>query len=174
MLTAEAEPITAILATRTSRALALLIDQVIGVAVLLISRVVALTVIGVVAWIGVTAFGIVQIILVSIRGQTIGKIIMKIAIVDRIDKVPPGFVRAGLIRLAPMLAVNVFAPAFALPYIVIDGLPIFLPARRCLHDYLAATIVIKHLSDTGIDETADQRPTPRDLDGTIAADSADR
>lgn len=35
---------------------------------------------------------------------------------------------------------------FALPagafYVVVDALPIFLAQRRCIHDYLAGTIVI--------------------------------
>ena len=146
MFAADVEQVAAPLASRASRFLALLIDQAIGMGVVLLLKVVALNVAGVLVAAGLMTLNIIQIILVSTRGQTIGKLMMKVAIVDRIDKIPPGFVRAGLIRLAPLMAVNMFAPTLTLLYLVIDALPIFTSARRCVHDYLAGTIVIKLVS----------------------------
>ena len=80
-------------------------------------------------------------------GQTIGKLILKIAIVDHIDGMPPGFVRAALIRQLPLMVVSLFTPAFILGYLFVDGSLIFRPPRRCVHDYIAGTIVINVTSD---------------------------
>lgn len=148
MFLAETEPVFVTVATRPSRLLALVIDQVIGIAALFLHKQLALSIVGVLTWVLLVSLNIGQIIMVSTRGQTIGKMIMKIAIVDRIDKIPPGFVRAGVIRMAPMLAVSLFMPALTLPYLLIDGLPIFTSSRRCVHDYLAGTIVIKPSAGT--------------------------
>src|SRR5262245_49997062 len=100
--------VPATLASRWSRFGAFLIDQIIGLAIAGVSRVLALSIVGAFAYLGVMTFSIVQIILVSTRGQTVGKLILKIAIVDRIDKTPPGFVRAGLLRQLPLMAVSFF------------------------------------------------------------------
>jgi hypothetical protein len=73
--------------------------------------------------------------------------ILKIAIVDRIDKTPPGFVRAALIRQLPLMVVSLFTPTFTLVYLLVDGSPIFASSRRCLHDRLAGTIVVDAAHD---------------------------
>ena len=147
MFATDTEPIVATLAARSSRFLAFVIDQVIGAGALLLLKLMAFSVGGVLAWIALMALNVVQIILVSTRGQSIGKMIMRIAIVDRIDKIPPGFVRAGLIRTVPLLAVSLFIPKLALPYLVVDSLPVFMSSRRCVHDYLAGTVVTKLLRE---------------------------
>jgi uncharacterized RDD family membrane protein YckC len=89
------------------------------------------------------ALGAVQIIMLSKRGQTIAKWLLGLAIVDQIDKQPPGFVRAALIRALPQMVLSVFLPIWSLVYQVVDALPIFGADRRCIHDRLAGTIVIK-------------------------------
>ncbi len=101
MFAADAEPIVATLAARSSRLLAFLIDQVIGAAALLLLKGLAFSVGGVLVWVVLMTLNVVQIILIGTRGQSIGKMIVRIAIVDGVDKVPPGFVRAGLIRTTP-------------------------------------------------------------------------
>jgi uncharacterized RDD family membrane protein YckC len=139
----DTEPIAATLAARSTRLLAFLIDQVIGAGALLLLKLVAVSIGGVLVWVVLMALNVVQIILVSTRGQSIGKMMMRIAIVDGIDKVPPGFVRAGLIRTIPLMVVSVVVPVLTLPYLVVDALPIFTSSRRCIHDHLAGTIVTK-------------------------------
>jgi uncharacterized RDD family membrane protein YckC len=73
--------------------------------------------------------------------------VVKVAIVDKTDKAPPGFVRAALIRQLPLMVINLFLPAWTLPCLLLDVLPIFGSARRCIHDRVAGTIVIDVLPD---------------------------
>lgn len=85
---------------------------------------------------------LVQIIMVSMRGQTIGKRLLGIRIVRHGDGSNPGFARAwllrslvvGLIGMLPM-AGNVFT--------IVNYCFIFRADRRCLHDLLADTKVVK-------------------------------
>jgi uncharacterized RDD family membrane protein YckC len=72
-------------------------------------------------------------------GQTLGKKMMKIAIVDRNDKVP-AFAKIIGLRYVPFQLVGAI-PGLALISIV-DILMIFRSDRRCLHDMLAGTRVI--------------------------------
>jgi uncharacterized RDD family membrane protein YckC len=91
---------------------------------------------------GALALGLGQIVLLSRRGQTIGKLVLRIRIVGDGDESNPGFWRAcvrrdvipGLIAVIPVLG-----PLFAL----IDLLNIFGEERRCLHDLLADTKVVE-------------------------------
>ena len=144
----DAEPIATTLATRRARLGAFVIDQVIALVTFGMARLLAFTVIGVLAYLSVFAVNIVQIILLGTRGQTFGKMILRIAIVDRIDKMPPGYVRVFLIRQLPLVVVSFFVPVLMIPYLLVDGLPIFTSSRRCIHDLLAGTIVIDSLPDT--------------------------
>ncbi|HEY3450778.1 MAG TPA: RDD family protein [Myxococcales bacterium] len=80
----------------------------------------------------------------AVRGQTIGKRLLGIQIVDQFDR-PGGFVRALLVRswvfgFLVALVQGWVGPAGAL-IPLIDVLLIFLADRRCLHDYLAGTRV---------------------------------
>jgi uncharacterized RDD family membrane protein YckC len=136
------EPIPATVAKRRIRLGAFTIDQAIAAAAIWLAKYLALGVAGILLNLCVLLLYIYQIVLLGTRGQTIGKMILKIAIVDRIDNTPPGFVRAALIRQVPLMVVSLFAPAFALVYIILDAIPIFASSRRCLHDRLAGTIVI--------------------------------
>jgi uncharacterized RDD family membrane protein YckC len=139
------------LANRWKRLGAFLIDQVIVIVGLTLGWLVRLAgsdvVSGAVFWVWFGAIGIVQIILLSTRGQSIGKMVVKVAIVDKTDKAPPGFVRAALIRQLPLMVINLFLPAWTLPCLLLDVLPIFGSARRCIHDRVAGTIVIDVLPD---------------------------
>ena len=85
----------------------------------------------------------VQIWLLALRGQTVGKALLKIAIVDPESKLPPGFLRSSVIRQGPhAILLQVFPKAF-LVFFVSDSLFIFTPSRRCIHDRLARTEVIE-------------------------------
>jgi hypothetical protein len=56
------------------------------------------------------ALGIGQVWLLAVRGQTVGKILLKIAIVDRGTNLPPGFLRAAVIRQGPQQVLTVIRP----------------------------------------------------------------
>ena len=75
-------------------------------------------------------------------GQTIGKCLLKIAIVEEETNLPPGYLRVGVIRSGPQTVLSMTFPMAAVVYMVIDGLLIFSKTRRCLHDRLARTVVI--------------------------------
>lgn len=92
---------------------------------------------------------IIQVILLSMRSQSIGKIVMGLKVV-RLDGTPGGFLHAWLLRealitvigvflgLLPMIGI-LFRPAFHLT----DWCFVFRGDRRCLHDLIAGTKVIK-------------------------------
>jgi uncharacterized RDD family membrane protein YckC len=79
---------------------------------------------------------------VLMHGQTVGKLLMKIRIVDPDTNLPPGFMRAAVIRSGPQTILAMTFPVAGLVYMVVDGLCIFSRTRRCLHDRLSRTLVI--------------------------------
>ena len=87
------------------------------------------------------AFAIFQIYLLSTRGQTLGKRWMKVRIV-KLDGSSPGFVGAVLLRAIVNGIIS------AIPYLggiygLVDILFIFREDRRCIHDLIAGTRVVK-------------------------------
>jgi uncharacterized RDD family membrane protein YckC len=91
--------------------------------------------------IGWIVYVTIKISLLTLRGQTIGKWVAGIRIV-RLDGQRVGFVRAWLLRdfvVGLISAVPVVGPVFAL----IDLIFIFSESRRCLHDRIAGTVVVK-------------------------------
>ncbi|MGK0184933.1 MAG: putative RDD family membrane protein YckC [Verrucomicrobiales bacterium] len=86
--------------------------------------------------------GIVQIVLLSLRGQTMGKILLGIRIARDPSMDTAKFVHAFLLRvIVPgfIKAVPVIGGLFAL----IDMLFIFGGDKKCLHDKIASTAVIR-------------------------------
>lgn len=93
---------------------------------------------------------VVQVILLSTRGQSIGKIIAKVR-VARLDGTKPGFLYAWFVREAlvtlggialsilPFIGPLLLRPGFH----VTDWCLIFRDDRRCLHDLMAGTHVVK-------------------------------
>jgi uncharacterized RDD family membrane protein YckC len=79
---------------------------------------------------------------ILMHGQSIGKFLLKIAIVDPDTNLPPGYMRAAVIRSGPQGILSLLFPVAGLVYLVVDGLFIFSNTRRCIHDRLARTIVI--------------------------------
>ena len=140
------------LATRGNRLAAAIIDVPIGAALLwVVSQVTpfnpwadagegmwSLHVLGPLAGLGI--FVAVHGWLLVTRGQTVGKMLMKIRIV-RSDgaKVSPG--RLGL-RYGIGWLVSV-VPALGQAWGLVDALLIFRASRRCLHDLIADTIVVR-------------------------------
>lgn len=90
---------------------------------------------------GFGVFVLVQGWLLSRHGQTIGKRLLRVRIVRRDGQ------RASALRLLGLrygsgfvlMAVHIFGPLYAL----VDSLAIFGKQRRCLHDFLADTIVVR-------------------------------
>lgn len=79
-----------------------------------------------------------QIFLLSTTGQTIGKRLIGVRIVRFDDGGNPGFVHAVLLRLGVMMLMSAVAIVS-----LIDVLMIFREDRRCLHDLIAGTEVVK-------------------------------
>jgi uncharacterized RDD family membrane protein YckC len=88
------------------------------------------------------ALAVVQIYLLSTRGQTIGKKIVGVKIVRYADNSSPGFVYACLLRaIVPGMISGV--PILGGIFSIVDICFIFGEERRCLHDLIAGTKVVK-------------------------------
>jgi uncharacterized RDD family membrane protein YckC len=90
---------------------------------------------------GIILFVILQGYLLATRGQTIGKALLKMRIV-RSDGSPASFGRLFGLRYVPTMILTMIPVAGGL-YGLIDSLLIFRASRRCLHDNIADTIVVK-------------------------------
>ncbi len=113
--------------------------------------------------IGVNLSGVAALLalngwMLASRGQSIGKRLLGIQIVSCVDKGLLPFGRVVLIRslwLTPLALVSVFLPVQAksiMGFVIgavslIDSLLIFGSDRRCLHDRLAGSMVVKFLPD---------------------------
>lgn len=77
------------------------------------------------------------------RGQTVGKLALGIRIVDNSSEQVAPFWKLVCIRALffPLLFLLPIFPLTLIP--VADQAPIFLRARRCLHDYAAGTRVVR-------------------------------
>jgi uncharacterized RDD family membrane protein YckC len=85
---------------------------------------------------------LIQYTLLSMRGQTLGKLAMRVRIVRASDGGNPGFLRAVVLRNMVrhvLIAVPILGGLFAL----VDILAIFGQERRCLHDRIAGTRVVE-------------------------------
>jgi len=84
----------------------------------------------------------VQIYLLTTRGQTMGKKLIGIKIVNFDDESNPGFVKACLLRgfvNGLIASIPMVGPVYSL----VDVCFIFREDRRCIHDLLAGTKVVK-------------------------------
>jgi uncharacterized RDD family membrane protein YckC len=91
---------------------------------------------------GVLILLVVQIYLLVTRGQTLGKMLLGIKIVNFEDEENPGFVKVVLLRLFVNGLIGA-VPFVGLAYSFADVLCIFREDRRCIHDLLAGTKVVK-------------------------------
>lgn len=96
--------------------------------------------------VGLGAVEIVQVLLIARTGQTIGKKIFEIRIVDHEQQTNPGFFRAVVLRRWAFTAVGV-VPLVGGLINALDLPWIFGRERRCLHDHLADTKVVKARND---------------------------
>jgi uncharacterized RDD family membrane protein YckC len=97
-------------------------------------------------WVGLLIAMLVQGILIALRGQNLGKILLGGRVVRASDGQPAGFLRGALLRfyLPVMLAVflNVLFPLGCI-FLVIDYCFMFRNDQRCLHDLIAGTKVVR-------------------------------
>jgi uncharacterized RDD family membrane protein YckC len=93
------------------------------------------------AAVAVLLVAIPQWILISLTAQSFGKRVMGTYIVRHRNGELVGFVRGVLLRSWVAIAISAFYPPRLL---FIDTIPIFLPMRRCLHDLLAGTDVVRY------------------------------
>jgi uncharacterized RDD family membrane protein YckC len=87
-------------------------------------------------------FTIAQAVLITKRGQSVGKIALGIRIARSQDGSNPGFLRGFLIRsLIPQFIYQV--PLLGLLFLLADMGFIFSSERRCIHDLMADTVVVR-------------------------------
>ena len=92
--------------------------------------------------VGLIAVAIAQWVYLIRHGQTLGKKMLGIRIVKVSDEAIPGFGKIVLLRtLIPALLTGI--PVVGLILFLIDALLIFRDDRRCVHDLIAETKVIK-------------------------------
>lgn len=88
------------------------------------------------------AVAVIQTVMLVRSGQSIGKRIMGIKVVRAADGAVPGFVKLIILRsLVPNLIAGI--PFAGAAVILADSLMIFRDDRRCLHDMIAETKVVK-------------------------------
>jgi uncharacterized RDD family membrane protein YckC len=93
------------------------------------------------AAIGFLLMLLLQGFLLATRGQTIGKAILKIRI-RRPDGSPVSAARLIGLRYGVTTLAGVI-PAIMMVYALVDQLMIFRESRRCLHDVIADTVVVR-------------------------------
>jgi uncharacterized RDD family membrane protein YckC len=85
---------------------------------------------------------LVQVTLLCLRSQTIGKLLLRIQIVEVQTGQPGGPVRAFLLRALIPTMIE-FIPFIGFVFWLVDTCFIFRADRRCIHDLLAGTRVVK-------------------------------
>jgi len=138
------------LASRSTRLLAHILDTFFSVLPVVISFVLtqsseespATTKLRLILWIAGTLVCIIlQMTLLSVRGQTVGKLVVGVRIVNDEDECNPGFYRAVVLRsIVPSLIGAL--PCFGFLFALVDVLWILGEDRRCLHDLIAGTKVV--------------------------------
>jgi uncharacterized RDD family membrane protein YckC len=96
-------------------------------------------------WAGLFGACLLQSLLIAARGQNLGKLLVGARVV-RLDGAPAGFVRGVLLRFAlPVSLLFLLNVAFPLGFLflIVDYCFIFRADRRCLHDLIAGTRVVR-------------------------------
>lgn len=85
---------------------------------------------------------VVQVVMLSTRGQTIGKRLLGIRVVRYPDASPAGFVHAWFLRNFVRGLIQVL-PWVGFLFFIVNCCFIFREDRRCIHDFIAGTKVVK-------------------------------
>jgi len=88
------------------------------------------------------ALAVLQITLLCLRSQSVGKLLLRIQIVDIQNGQPGGPVRAFLLRALVPTMIE-FIPLLGFVFWLVDTCFIFREDRRCIHDLIAGTRVVK-------------------------------
>jgi len=91
---------------------------------------------------GMLGLLIVQVVMLSTRGQTIGKRLLGIRVVLHPDAGQAGFVHGWLLRNFVPGVIKVL-PWVGFAFFLVDACFIFRNDRRCIHDFIASTQVVK-------------------------------
>ncbi len=95
---------------------------------------------------GLFAVMLVQALLIVVRGQNLGKLLTGVKVVRADDGGPAGFARGVMLRFALPVSVffllNVVFP-LGVMFIALDYAFMFRADRRCLHDLIAGTRVVR-------------------------------
>lgn len=86
---------------------------------------------------------IVNVVMLSVRGQTIGKLLLGVEVVRFSDGSRAGFLRAFVLRSLLFFIILIFLPIVGPLLLLADSLMIFRQDRRCLHDLVADTRVVR-------------------------------
>ena len=93
-----------------------------------------------VPWLAVLA--IVQCTLIGTRGQSVGKLLCGLRIVRYRDAAPAGFLNGVLLRSVIPTAIDQ-VPVLGKLFWIVDSCFIFGEEKRCIHDYIGDTKVVK-------------------------------
>jgi uncharacterized RDD family membrane protein YckC len=97
-------------------------------------------------WMGLMGAFLLQSILIAVRGQNLGKLLVGARVVRVDNGAPAGFARGVLLRFAlPVSVIFLLNLAFPLGFIflLVDYCFMFRADRRCLHDLIAGTKVVR-------------------------------
>lgn len=97
-------------------------------------------------FVGIGVFAILNTYLLATRGQTIGKYLLKIRIVDHRSDEVSKLRFSLLLREGITMQLSLFG-TMGMIIALIDVLFIFFPNRRCLHDYWSFTKVVSASKD---------------------------
>ena len=98
-------------------------------------------------WAGLMGVLFLQALLIALRGQNLGKLLMRVRVVRADTGASAGFVRGVLLRFAlPVTLVIMLNGFFMLGFIflLVDYVFMFREDRRCLHDLIAGTKVVRN------------------------------
>lgn len=97
-------------------------------------------------WAGLAAALLLQALLLAVRAQNLGKLLVGVRVVRLDTGAPAGFGRTVLLRFALPVGLvfflNVVFP-LGLLFLFVDYFFMFRSDRRCLHDLIAGTIVVR-------------------------------
>ena len=86
---------------------------------------------------------LLELALTAASGRSIGKWVVRLAVVRVADDSPATFTRAFLLRTLIPLVLFSMAGVWSPLFVLSDLLPLFREDRRCLHDHLAGTRVVR-------------------------------
>jgi uncharacterized RDD family membrane protein YckC len=98
-------------------------------------------------WAGIFAAVLLQGLLIAVRRQNLGKLICGGRVVRASDGQPASLVQAVLLRfflpVAIVILLHVFTLVLGVVFLVVDYCFMFREDRRCLHDLIAGTKVVR-------------------------------